>query len=190
MMKLTRFFTLALFVSLTVFATGCGTGNSIQMTYLSSNLGGDYDCTKSVTVREFTDNRTTDWLGEKDDGHFSPSGLDVNEWVSQALFDELTEMGCTTNYHDGDFRTTTHYTISGSVNKAWVKEINIAEYEADFEISIVIYDNLKKKKCARTHLLLQRGTKRYPLQKQTPRSPHRSTPSSPPKNNRRLQTRQ
>jgi uncharacterized lipoprotein YajG len=91
-------------------------------------------CGKSVAVVAFDDVRGQTAIGDyKDTTRFYPS-QSVSEYVSRALYDELSGSGCRVQYHEVEYDYPVDYTITGLVNRFYVDQTSAIDYNATMEL--------------------------------------------------------
>lgn len=81
---------------LLLFTAGCASTGGVPLRYVvSGNLAS---CDGDVVVLKFADKRASTVLGRDDSGAAIMAASDVAEWVSWAVFEELSAAGCNAKY--------------------------------------------------------------------------------------------
>jgi len=116
---------------------GFAASSTIDLEYEAAGIE-EARCSKSVAVITFEDKRDKKVIGESGKGKKFYGKNPVNEWVTRALYDELKRTGCKAEYHDKDGNYNTDFTITGVVEKAFIKQKSMTKYQVTMRIYLNI----------------------------------------------------
>ena len=144
-MKRFRLLSLALCAVLTCAAltvSGCAQ-NSVRLLYNPAAPAAVPSVTAPrVTVVLFEDQRGRADIGVRKDGTPFQPGSNVAEWVSYSLADELTRQGAQVSIATSMQQAQAgkpDYIVGGAIERVWLTEKNISNYEAAIRIQIRLY---------------------------------------------------
>lgn len=120
----------------------CGPSNYVRLMYTpnAESVLPKADAPR-VTVVAFSDERSTQGIGERRDGTaFMPSSL-VTDWVSRSLGEELARLGLqvsyapTTNTAAG---ANAPYVATGVIREIWIKETSATSVTATIRLTVTL----------------------------------------------------
>lgn len=147
-MKRSRLLSLVfLFASMALLVFGCAQNNVVRLLYNPATPATAPSVTAPrVTVVIFDDQRGRVDIGVRKDGSSFQPGSNVKEWVSYSLADELTRQGAQVSIASNRQQAEAanpEYMIDGVIERVWLTEKNISNYEAAIRLQIHIYNKSK-----------------------------------------------
>lgn len=143
MIRLSRLLLLSLAAALLLCATACGPTNYVRLQYASEQTPARIQPNApSVTVVELADARSVQDIGMRnDETPFIPVSS-VTAWVSEALREELSRKGLNTRYAtSADTVTPGDHIVTGTINKVWLHQKTMSDFEVALEVGLVVDDN-------------------------------------------------
>ena len=144
-MKRFRLLSLALcavLICVAVAVSGCAQ-NSVRLLYNPATPTAVPSVTAPrVTVVLFEDQRGRVDIGVRKDGTPFQPGSNVAEWVSYSLADELTRQGAQVSIATSMQQAQAgkpDYIVGGAIERVWLTEKNISNYEAVIRIQVRLY---------------------------------------------------
>lgn len=144
-MKRFRLLSLALcavLICAAVAVSGCAQ-NSVRLLYKPAAPAAVPSVTAPrVTVVLFEDQRGRVDIGVRKDGTPFQPGSNVAEWVSYSLADELTRQGAQVSIATSMQQAQAgkpDYIVGGAIERVWLTEKNISNYEAVIRIQVRLY---------------------------------------------------
>ena len=122
--------------------SGCAQ-NSVRLLYNPATPAAVPSVTAPrVTVVLFEDQRGRVDIGVRKDGTPFQPGSNVAEWVSYSLADELTRQGAQVSIATSMQQAQAgkpDYIVGGAIERVWLTEKNISNYEAVIRIQVRLY---------------------------------------------------
>jgi hypothetical protein len=128
---------LAIAVLSLLVLSGCGGKPNPRLIYQTATEPAD-SCSVSFTVVEFDLKGDDSQVGETSDGEGIYTDNDISLWVTDALKNELAHNQCMALVHDREYYPISDYVILGSVDKLWVRQESMTEYEAVLTLTMTM----------------------------------------------------
>ena len=117
--------------------SGCSVKSSVQLNYQPAGINMT-DCDKSIAVVELVDQRGEEAVGKTNEGKLFYGEKSVAEWISKALYEELTNGGCRAQYHEKEYDFDTDYILIGAIQEVFVTQASLTKYNARMQLKIVL----------------------------------------------------
>ncbi len=135
-----------MFACMALMVFGCAQ-NNVRLLYNPATPANVPSVTAPrVTVVVFDDQRNRVDIGVRKDGTPFQPGSNVAEWVSYSLADELTRQGAQVSIATSRQQAEAanpEYMVHGLIERVWLTEKNISNYEAAIRLQIHIYSRNK-----------------------------------------------
>ena len=116
---------------------GCGGKVNPKLMY-QPVTGPSESCPASFTVVQFDLKVDDSQVGETSDGEGIYTDDDIADWVSSALNSELQDNQCMSLIHDREYYPISDFIILGSVDKLWVHQRSMTDYEAELALTVTL----------------------------------------------------
>lgn len=136
-MKIIRATALCVGILACLALAGCGGSANPKLMY-NTVTGPADSCPASFTVVEFSLKGDDSQVGENSDGEGIYTDDDISMWVTNALKRELQVNQCRTLVHDKEYYPISDFVILGSVDKLWVKQESLTDYNAQLTLTVTL----------------------------------------------------